>query len=66
MIIKREVNGIKYEAVLRGEFEATGEVRQFAVVVHDPDLQGGRREGFLAAPDKVPENHVVVATLAIK
>lgn len=70
MIIKKqvEVNGqmISYEIVIRNELEASGDAQQFDLITHDPDLAGGRREGFLCHPDKVPMNHVVIGKFAFK
>lgn len=70
MIIKKtvEVNDkeISYEIVIRNELAASGEAQQFALITHDPDLVGGRREGFLCHPDKVPDNHVMIGLLAFK
>ncbi len=66
MIIRQEVNGVKYEGVLEGFIEPTGEVQQYEVVVHDPDNAGGRRKAFLCKKDEIPVNHVTLGTIAIK
>lgn len=66
MIIKKTVDGIDYEVVIQNELVVDGQTHQWEVIVHDPDLAGGRRVGFLCQPDEVPMNHVVVGTLAFK
>lgn len=68
MIIKKTVDGVDYEVVIRNQLTVNegGEARQWALIVHDPDSAGGRREGFLCQADKVPVNHVVIGTLAFK
>lgn len=66
MIIKKEVDGVKYEGVLEGFIEPAGEVRQYEVVVHDPDKAGGRRKAFLCKKEEIPANHVTLGTIAIK
>lgn len=66
MIIKKTVEGVDYEVVIQYELVVDGQARQWLLIVHDPDLAGGRRVGFLCQPDEVPMNHVVVGTLAFK
>lgn len=66
MIVKTEIDGIPYEGVLQGEFELTGTIAQFEIIVHDPDKLGGRRVAYLCPKDRIPVSHVVLGTLAIK
>lgn len=70
MIIKKEIEiddrTISYEIVIRNELIATGEAQQFDLITHDPDLVGGRREGFLCRPGQAPKNHVVIGQIAFK
>ena len=70
MIIKKEVDigdrKISYEIVIRNELVSTGEVQQFDLITHDPDLVGGRREGVLCQLGQAPNNHVVIGTFAFK
>lgn len=66
MIIRKEINGVKYEAVLSRTLDPSGEVQQYQIIVHDPNGQGGRRQAFLCTPEQVPSGHVVIGTLAIK
>lgn len=71
MIIHRtiEVHGkhLAYEVVLQGDLVTTGEVAQYTIVVHDPDLSGGRRRGALLPQGmELPNNHVIVGQLAVK
>lgn len=72
MIIKKTVTvgeaKIEYEVVIRNELvvEEKAPAHNYALIVHDPDLAGGRREGFLCPQDQVPMNHVQVGILAFK
>ena len=73
MIIKKIVTvgeaRIEYEVVIRNELvvvEENGPAHNYALIVHDPDLAGGRREGFLCPQDQIPMNHVQVGILAFK
>lgn len=68
MIIKKQVDGIQYEANLEGELMLDGEMAlQGDVVVHDPDLKGGRRRAFLIADGaRLPEGHVTICKAAFK
>lgn len=68
MIIKKEINGTKYEAVLEGTLVLDGEMAlQGLVVVHDPDKAGGRRRAFLQVDgSEVQPGHVVICKAAFK
>lgn len=66
MIVETEIDGVKYEGVLEGTLATTKEVAQYAIIVHDPLLNGGRKRAFLCPADRVPTGHVVIGTLAIK
>lgn len=67
MIVLKEIDGIKYEGVLDGDVEATGEVAQYEIVVYDHEKVGGRRRAFLnPANHELPPGHVKLGVLAIK
>jgi hypothetical protein len=68
MIIKREIDGVKYEANLEGHLTLDGETAlQGLVVVHDPDKAGGRRRAWIQADgSQVLPNYVVICKAAFK
>jgi hypothetical protein len=68
MIIKREIDGVKYEANLEGQLMLDGQTALTGfVVVHDPDKAGGRRRAWIQAEGSVIQpNYVIICKTAFK